>query len=433
MILWFLFALAGAASSPSRLELPTDVLRGFEETFRREPAKACARPGAYEYLRVSGRLMGPPIDELCPRFTLFSERGEALPLDFDRLYEVQYVVAGAGAGAASRFGHSMLRFVFCKPRRAPGPDCRKDEFYAVDLGFAAHTDTQNFSVVGGVTGRYPAWVIVSADSDLRLRYLRDELRDLRAYPLKLDAATKRLLLALTVERYWTHDLPYRFLDNNCAGEVLNLLLASLPPHHGLNAATPDWLRPRRLLERLRQFGLADATTEFVWSAGRETLETRLRALPVKARTVPQYIETPASVRRRWLDKYLEKDLSLFASLEPAALRDARARVLRASVKALLDEDGTPTCSVSRTDLLTSLSVASNAVAPSAIKSAPVYEVPREDRLPTEAELSRRTRDANQALARIVECYKSEKKVAAEAAELRAAQENARLVEARVLK
>ncbi|MBO9665649.1 MAG: DUF4105 domain-containing protein [Bdellovibrio sp.] len=144
----------------------------------------------------------------------------------DRIWAIDYFWAEAGAGAASGFGHSMLRLVICKPDRPPGPDCYKDFDQHIVLSFGAATATGAFSNYAGITGKYPLNLYAMTFYSAKSQYNVTELRDLYAIPLKLTPQQKNQLLDQLYSLHWNFDSNYYFTNRNCTTEISRALLAA---------------------------------------------------------------------------------------------------------------------------------------------------------------------------------------------------------------
>lgn len=263
-------------------------------------------------------------------------------LDPARVYAVDYLLAGAGDAAMSRFGHSMLRLVVCAPGREPGPRCRMDLAYHRVLSFRAFVNDVQISNWRGLTGAYPARLFVLPLDQVIDEYTRIELRDLQAWSLSLSPVQIDALLQLAARAHWSYDGRYRFIGNNCAVESGRLLdLALTPPRRRLQATTP-----RGVLRRLQDAGLAarlapspDSGQGLYFASARQDYAQLLHGLQQAGRVPPLPLE-------RWLESPPRQrgepapDLPLQATaawwvLETAALRRAELRAL-AQLKRHLD-------------------------------------------------------------------------------------------------
>ncbi|MCK1978241.1 DUF4105 domain-containing protein, partial [Jeotgalicoccus huakuii] len=80
--------------------------------------------------------------------------------DPERVYEVDYLLAEANQNLVSRWGHSMLRLVICKPGRPRGPDCRLDLDQSLVLSYRAFVNDVQLSSWDGLVGAYPSRLFV---------------------------------------------------------------------------------------------------------------------------------------------------------------------------------------------------------------------------------------------------------------------------------
>lgn len=255
-------------------------------------------------------------------------------LDPARIYAVDYLLAGSGDAAMSRFGHAMLRLAICAPGRAPGPQCRQDLAYHRVLSFRAFVNDVQISNWRGLTGGYPARLFVLPLDQVIDEYTRIELRDLQAWPLALSPQQRAVLLSAAARAHWSYDGQYRFIGNNCAVESGRLLdLALTPQARRLQAITP-----RGVLRRLQETGLA------MREPPSQRLEDGLYFASARAEYqqlllgLQQSGQAPSLSLERWLESPARQRGEISAAstltataawwvLETAALRRAELRAL----------------------------------------------------------------------------------------------------------
>lgn len=221
---------------------------------------ACRRPALAQWYQTHfgtpPSLPQPQCSTTLPLLQAESEEGAAslLQLDPARVYAVDYLFAEGSAQPMSRWGHSMLRLVICKPGRTPGPDCRLDlEFHRV-LSFRAFVGDVQISNWRGLTGGYPSRLFVLPLQQVVDEYTKVELRGLQSLPLQLDRGEIASLLERTAQVHWSYDGRYYFVSNNCAVETAKLLQAGVPR---LGEAGLAQLSPRGLKRRLVRLGVLD--------------------------------------------------------------------------------------------------------------------------------------------------------------------------------
>lgn len=116
--------------SPDSYELssPKEYIAVNMEYFLLDPSYGCRRPALNQYLRQ--HFGWAPQQDTCAKGLPFINAGSDFArqplgeIDPERVYEVDYLLAEANQNLVSRWGHSMLRLVICKPGRPRGPDCR---------------------------------------------------------------------------------------------------------------------------------------------------------------------------------------------------------------------------------------------------------------------------------------------------------------------
>jgi hypothetical protein len=251
------------ARSPDIYEIssPLEFVAVNMEYFLLDPAYACRRPALYDYYK-SRFDWAPEAKEQCPTSYPYLNAGNDFAreplgkLDPERVYEVDYLLAEANQNLVSRWGHSMLRLVICKPGRPRGPDCRLDLDQHLVLSYRAFVNDLQLSSWSGLTGKYPSRLFVLPLGQVIDEYTKTELRSLASVPLKLSREEINGLVQHSAEMHWAYDGDYWFLSNNCAVENLKLLRSGTndPRLVGL-----DSIMPNGLLEVLKGRGLADTS------------------------------------------------------------------------------------------------------------------------------------------------------------------------------
>jgi hypothetical protein len=149
-------------------------------------------------------------------------------IDPKRVYQVHYLFAGKGRALMSRWGHAMFRLIVCAPfRKVAGPECLDDVSHHLALSYRAYMSDINISYAKGVFGGYPSQLFIMRYLEVQQEYTKFELRDLFSIPLKMSSVQKKEFLDLTLERYWTYQGKYYFIDNNCGTETVKHLAVAL--------------------------------------------------------------------------------------------------------------------------------------------------------------------------------------------------------------
>ncbi|WP_296260427.1 MULTISPECIES: DUF4105 domain-containing protein [unclassified Pseudomonas] len=326
------------ARSPDMYEIstPLEFVAVNMEYFLLDPAYACRRPALYDYYK---KLFDwAPADKTeCPTFYPYLNAGNDFAreplgkLDPERVYEVDYLLAEANQNLVSRWGHSMLRLVICKPGRPRGPDCRLDLDQHLVLSYRAFVNDLQLSSWAGLTGGYPSRLFVLPLGQVIDEYTKTELRSLASVPLKLSREQIDGLVRHAAEMHWAYDGDYWFLSNNCAVENLKLLRSGTndPRLVGL-----DSIMPNGLLEVLKGRGLADTSVledpkkalrlGYRFDSYRDRYQAMFEVLrkttDVKQTTVEDWLSLPAKDRQPY---FAEADLRTSAAmllLEQAGLR-----------------------------------------------------------------------------------------------------------------
>ncbi|WP_425480028.1 DUF4105 domain-containing protein [Stenotrophomonas maltophilia] len=332
--------------SPDAYELkdPAEYLAVNAEHFVLDAEFACRRPALAQWYQAHfgapPSLPQPQCATTLPLLQAESEEGAAslLQLDPARVYAVDYLFAEGSAQPMSRWGHSMLRLVICRPGRAPGPDCRLDLEYHRVLSFRAFVGDVQISNWRGLTGGYPSRLFVLPLQQVVDEYTKVELRGLQSLPLRLQRDEIASLLERTAQVHWSYDGRYYFVSNNCAVETAKLLQAGVPR---LGQAGLAQLSPRGLKRRLSRLQVLDEqvladrdsaqTQGYYFASARDHYQqlfgVAAAQLALPTRDVRGWLKLPAQQRAPWL---LKGDLRASAGLlllEQAAQRraDLRAR------------------------------------------------------------------------------------------------------------
>ncbi len=243
-------------------------------------------------------------------------------IDFSKLYSIHYLLAGSGGGLESRFGHSMLRLVFCSPQRTIiDQNCMEDTDFHYVVSFRGVVTNEKNRLLDGITGKYP---MVAAMLPLRSvidEYTKSELRSIKSLPLKLNKDELNSLLRTILEVHWSYESIYKFFTNNCSDEVLQLLKKGLPYNkliESIRASRPDTLYKKLinsglgLDEYLENQSLAVERGYLFLphnSYLQRSIETlkRYQVIP-ESISLEKYLETKVNLRSSWA--YHEKVRSL---------------------------------------------------------------------------------------------------------------------------
>jgi hypothetical protein len=161
----------------------------YAENFRlflSDPEYRCRRPAFYRFFSTHFQGFEPKdrIDECPLRFRL-SHSGKILDIDRDRLFEIQYLLAGKGKGMESRFGHSLVRLVICREGRPRGPDCRLDLDDHLTIALNGDVDDLRMNPLKGVFGYYKSSFTIATFRETLREYNKDQFRSISSYPLAL--------------------------------------------------------------------------------------------------------------------------------------------------------------------------------------------------------------------------------------------------------
>ncbi len=326
------------ARSPDIYEIssPLEFVAVNMEYFLLDPDYACRRPALYDYYKKQFN-WAPAAKGQCSGSFPYLNAGNDFAreplgkLDPERVYEVDYLLAEANQNLVSRWGHSMLRLVICKPGRPRGPDCRLDLDQHLVLSYRAFVNDLQLSSWSGLTGAYPSRLFVLPLGQVIDEYTKTELRSLASVPLKLSREEIDGLVQHAAEMHWAYDGNYWFLSNNCAVENLKLLRSGTnnPRLVGL-----DSIMPNGLLEVLKGRGLADTSVlddpkkalrlGYRFDSYRDRYQAMFDVLrkttAVKQTTVEDWLALPAKDRSPYLRQADLRTSAAMLLLEQAGLR-----------------------------------------------------------------------------------------------------------------
>ena len=212
------------------------------EYFTMDPEFMCRKPSMFEYFKKQFGIDPYPNRNCNINKTVMMTTMNGFiptPLDASRVYRIDYLLASAGKGLQSGFGHAMFRIVMCAPERFDpitnrvvpatpfGKKCLDDKLYHMVVSYRANVEDATLSYLKGLTGGYPSMLFILNFSDVLDEYNRDELRDVIAYPLNLTAKEREEFVNRVKEEHWNYRGSYKFINANCATESYDLLKSAL--------------------------------------------------------------------------------------------------------------------------------------------------------------------------------------------------------------
>lgn len=330
--------------SPDAYELkdPVEFVAVNLEHFLLDPDYACRRPALQRHFAMQFGVAPAAQSACAPGLPFVQADPDAadplLPLDPERIYAVDYLLAEANDDAMSRWGHSMVRLVVCAPGHARGPDCRLDLAHHRVLSFRAFVEDVQISSWRGLTGSYPSRLFLLPLEQVIEEYNKVELRGLRSIPLRLQQDEIAALVERAAQLHWSYDGRYYFVTNNCAVETYKLLHDAVPR---LADAHLSSITPTGLLHRLARAGVADTS---VLADRNEAMRLGYYFEPLSARyqamfdiaksslglpqaRVQDWLDLPPRERTSWLERADLRASAALLLLEQAALRrqELRAR------------------------------------------------------------------------------------------------------------
>jgi hypothetical protein len=292
------------------LKNPSESFAINTEFFLLDPEFACRRPNLSSFLSL---IYGSKKTECKPasEIRVLDGEGKTFMTDIrpENVREIQYLVAGKGKSAMSRFGHAMFKIVMHPP--------------AQDLvaGFVGMIDDTVINTLDGLTGEYPSRLVVGPYAQTLNKYTRVEMRDLTGYPIGFTAHQKRVFLNQVLTLYWEYAGRYFFISNNCATEAMDLLKTTIVTNE-FQKKRP--LTPKGVLEALEATGLVSKETATTNTSHWTILERIFERTQIKNMTLKDYWKMPA-LQRRDLINGDKTALRSFQALEKSlAERDLRS-------------------------------------------------------------------------------------------------------------
>lgn len=213
------------------------------EYFAMDPEFFCRKPSMFNYFKQLFNVDPFPTRTCKVNNTVMVSTSATgfVPtvIDPNRVYRIDYLLASAGKGIESGFGHSMFRIIICAPERFDpitkrtisatpfGKKCLEDKLFHLVVSYRANVEDAKLNYMKGMFGGYPSMLFILNFSDVLDEYNRDELRDVISYPLKLTVKEREEFVLKVKEEHWNYRGSYKFVNNNCAVESYDLLKSAL--------------------------------------------------------------------------------------------------------------------------------------------------------------------------------------------------------------
>ena len=241
---------------------PQEAFATAMEYFILDPQYSCRRPATFRYLRNLFE-HDPFPNAFCRSqpIRIFQSRDEKDAPDLSRLAAVDLLFAAPGREVATRWGHVMYRLVICGPERKQiSDDCRKDVSEHLVISPRGAQDELQASTWKLLTGGYNSEFFILDFPRVVREYTRTEFRDVELIPLLLSQEEVRAFGEAVVERFWGYQGSYSLFSNNCATEALSLLQAATP-NPKIQQISSAVLTPKKLVEQIRQVGVAASESD----------------------------------------------------------------------------------------------------------------------------------------------------------------------------
>ncbi|MDO9181161.1 MAG: DUF4105 domain-containing protein [Bacteriovorax sp.] len=213
------------------------------EYFTMDPEFLCRKPSMFNYFKQLFNTDPYPTRTCKVNSTVMVSTAVSgfvpTEIDSNRVFRIDYLLASAGNGLQSGFGHSMFRIIICAPERFDpitnrvisatpfGKKCLEDRHFHLVVSYRANVEDSKLNYLKGMFGGYPSMLFILNFGDVLSEYNRDELRDLISYPLNLSTKEREEFLLKVKEEHWNYRGSYKFINNNCAVESYDLLKSAL--------------------------------------------------------------------------------------------------------------------------------------------------------------------------------------------------------------
>ncbi len=305
------------------------------ELFLLDPEFQCRRPTLYEALAIIFKERPFKRYSCQSNNTIFLSStvqekllSPFIKIDFSKVYAIHYLFAGKGNESFSKFGHSMLRLIICKPsRKVVNEDCLKDINHHLVISFRALVTDLKMISLNGINGLYPSIEFVFYMSSIIREYTKGELRGIKSLPLKLSRNEIETLLKAIIESQWTYEGKYKFFTNNCADETLQVLKRGLPLNKAIQELSIS--RPDSLYKELIKTGIGEEKYLFdekeavqkgyYFPSMQQNYEDAINILKKneiipRKMTVENYFLLPASERQKLIHDALDNKIHFNANV-----------------------------------------------------------------------------------------------------------------------
>lgn len=222
----------------------------------------CAHPLLDRYFRSRFPLVAAT--SVCPTRVPFlvesmSEGLHPVWIDPRQVRAIHLLYVSSGGGAASRFGHVALRLVVCPDSQSSDADCNTNVLQHLVIGFVAHVDAFEISMMKGLTGYYRAHLFAGRFMDAYQEYAIGEFRDIYSLPLELTRDEREDMVRGLSQIHWQYDGSYTFFGRNCTSLLQRALRALLPAHANDEALAVSRVRPDHFYRAMRDSTLTDSS------------------------------------------------------------------------------------------------------------------------------------------------------------------------------
>ncbi|MBT3526855.1 MAG: DUF4105 domain-containing protein [Bdellovibrionales bacterium] len=252
----------GSNRSPDKYEYtsPQESLAVNFEYFILDKEFKCRRPLYYNFFADALEYV-PYKDHQCSsKLKLWTTNGhQEINVDLKHLYRIDYLLASRADNGAGRWGHAMLRMVFCQqPTDEINQQCEKNLLSDIVISFRAAINDPLINSFKGIFGGYTSEMFIYLMPEIIKEYNTNEFRDIVSYPLDLNQEEMKQFALGIIERYWEYRGEYFLFQNNCASETMLQVLTTkrVPSPYKLVIVTPY-----SVLNHLQNIKLVDSPAD----------------------------------------------------------------------------------------------------------------------------------------------------------------------------
>lgn len=231
------------------------------QQYNSNPFFKCRKPAYHDYFSHRQNLKIELSNE-CGAYYPFSvaknfSPNEIIMVDKNLVHSIHLVFAEPGDSVISEFGHVALRLIICPNSESSAKECNENIEEHLVLGYRANIDDLSIKYIKGIFGGYDAHLYAFHFLDFYKEYAISEFRNLHSTKLTLTKEDIERLLSFLTQAHWSFKGNYKFITNNCATMLQDLIKIALKKRNNVLHETTFW-RPDNFFENALNTGFADS-------------------------------------------------------------------------------------------------------------------------------------------------------------------------------